>query len=1120
MVSAQPSATNSASWTNPPRRTQVSTSGGSSETDDTAVTVMPQSRPTGSFIVSTPTPPARRAMASRKSSTGADGGRSSTTGRGSDHGVGAGRALIVSLSVAGRGLIPARNPAAGGSAVRGRGEQRLASLVDGGQQGTRQDRGVVYGGRHQGRPHLGDPAHGARHQVAQRAIAGGADLTGQHDKRGVDDCADGGETGRKPVGQLVEEGLRRGARGQRRPYRLGGAVRDDSVLRGQRGHRLGAHQALECPLVRLSAARRQRHAGHREVTDLAGRARGATVQATAKHDGQADAAAHPQQDHVVDVAGRAVRALGDRRQVHVVLDRHGAAELLAKTVAEPAVPARQVEHVSHVAGCGIDHARRPEDDVGHVGHRDARLAGHRADGVAHHSDRIVGLGGGAGHPAADLTGHVGDGGDHGVRRHVDAHAVRTSGTDGIELGARPPACRAGADDLDQAAFLQAGHQLARGDLRQAGELTQTRSGQRAVGQQQFQCIAVVDRAEQARDPRLTRHAARPRIGNKLTCRLAGAGGGAGIRPVDLAPPPAPTRGRVAGWHRRWGDATRPSADGYDIATVDRANRTAQLGERTDGGGLDPRHLVAHVAENLGHGQAERLADGGQQFGGRFLAASFDFGEISQTYPGRRRHLSQGAALVDPTAAQDVADQASDEDHRPLPSRDGCRHVHVHRTSGHRRPPEGVNLSGQRVGGGQDSPGPAPRSPTARRSRSSARTTASRRTVARVLARSGNGLRDSTRTPSAHVTATWKVPAGWPSCESGPATPVVATPYLAPHRRRTPSAIAIAVVVATAPSRSSRSAGTPARSALSSVAYATTPPRNTADTPGTEINAPASSPPVNDSAAATVAPAATNDPTTACSRFCPSAATVSPRSSRARRMLRSAAARASAPSARIRTSTSPGRGRNASRTSSAVVDSMGASRSATSRSPRPTTSSDPTTRGGRSPAPTSRSGITCSSTMADISAGTPGTAYTVPCARSSRTPSSEPQPLGSGRIGRPSASRANAGRVWSSLVLPSPPVTTTAGASAKARSTARTTASAWSGTNADETTPRPASASRRPRHGPFVSFTWPARSSSPTSTSATTPRPRGVMCQPGARAWRPCVRCPAATGRPARRSPDR
>src|SRR5918996_4267939 len=209
MVSAHPSATSIASCTNPPRRTQVSTSGGSSETDDSAVTVIPQSRPTGSCIVSRPTPLAKRAMASRKSSTGADGGRSSTTGRGSDHGVGAGSALIVSLSVAGPALIPARSHAGGGSAVRRRGEQGLAGLVDGGQQGAAQDRRVVYGGRDPGPPYLGDPAHGTGHQVAQRAVAGGARPTRPHHQRGVDDRADGRETGREPVGQLVEEGLRR-----------------------------------------------------------------------------------------------------------------------------------------------------------------------------------------------------------------------------------------------------------------------------------------------------------------------------------------------------------------------------------------------------------------------------------------------------------------------------------------------------------------------------------------------------------------------------------------------------------------------------------------------------------------------------------------------------------------------------------------------------------------------------------------------------------------------------------------------------------------------------------------------------------------------------------------------
>src|SRR4051794_41429002 len=60
---------------------------------------------------------------------------------------------------------------------------------------------------------------------------------------------------------------------------------------------------------------------------------------------------------------------------------------------------------------------------------------------------------------------------------------------------------------------------------------------------------------------------------------------------------------------------------------------------------------------------------------------------------------------------------------------------------------------------------------------------------------------------------------------------------------------------TAPTRSSSPASTPSRTCLRSVAYATTPPRNTADAPGTEVRAAPTSPPVSDSADATVRPTA-------------------------------------------------------------------------------------------------------------------------------------------------------------------------------------------------------------------------------------------------------------------------
>ena len=63
------------------------------------------------------------------------------------------------------------------------------------------------------------------------------------------------------------------------------------------------------------------------------------------------------------------------------------------------------------------------------------------------------------------------------------------------------------------------------------------------------------------------------------------------------------------------------------------------------------------------------------------------------------------------------------------------------------------------------------------------------------------------------TATCTVPGWTPSCGSGPATPVVPTPQSAPARSRTPVAIASATSGWTAPTRSSRSAGTPSSDGL-------------------------------------------------------------------------------------------------------------------------------------------------------------------------------------------------------------------------------------------------------------------------------------------------------------------
>jgi len=76
---------------------------------------------------------------------------------------------------------------------------------------------------------------------------------------------------------------------------------------------------------------------------------------------------------------------------------------------------------------------------------------------------------------------------------------------------------------------------------------------------------------------------------------------------------------------------------------------------------------------------------------------------------------------------------------------------------------------------------------------------------------------STETPSGAATPTNTVPTGFPSCESGPATPVVARAYVAPVASRHPTAIAPAHSAETTPYRSTTSSGTPSRVRFRSVA---------------------------------------------------------------------------------------------------------------------------------------------------------------------------------------------------------------------------------------------------------------------------------------------------------------
>src|SRR5699024_8750523 len=81
----------------------------------------------------------------------------------------------------------------------------------------------------------------------------------------------------------------------------------------------------------------------------------------------------------------------------------------------------------------------------------------------------------------------------------------------------------------------------------------------------------------------------------------------------------------------------------------------------------------------------------------------------------------------------------------------------------------------------------------------------------------------------------------------------ATPYDDPSSAHTPVAICSAVRASTVPYSPRWSTSTPSKSLFRSAAYATTAPRTTSDAPGTSTRRAHTSPPVNDSAVAAVAP---------------------------------------------------------------------------------------------------------------------------------------------------------------------------------------------------------------------------------------------------------------------------
>ncbi len=123
---------------------------------------------------------------------------------------------------------------------------------------------------------------------------------------------------------------------------------------------------------------------------------------------------------------------------------------------------------------------------------------------------------------------------------------------------------------------------------------------------------------------------------------------------------------------------------------------------------------------------------------------------------------------------------------------------------------------------------------------------------RIIARSPGSWSVRSSRPLPDETETQTMPTGFSGVPPpGPAMPVMPTPTSAPNRPRAPSARATATSGETAPTRAINDSGTSASATLASFEYTTTPPSTYSDEPARSVSRPAISPPVQDSATATV-----------------------------------------------------------------------------------------------------------------------------------------------------------------------------------------------------------------------------------------------------------------------------
>ena len=194
-------------------------------------------------------------------------------------------------------------------------------------------------------------------------------------------------------------------------------------------------------------------------------------------------------------------------------------------------------------------------------------------------------------------------------------------------------------------------------------------------------------------------------------------------------------------------------------------------------------------------QVQRRADRRQQLAGRLLLAAFDLRQVAETDPGGLGHLTQRLALGHPLLAQRLTDELAQQHrpHRDFGSHDGnCTQPPPDNTRSHHAHglrPNAVTASPRQC--------PEPRRAARRAARRGRR--ADRHADPRTATAPAPG---AART-AGWATATNTSPTGWPSCGSGPATPVVASPSRPDSAGTLPWAISAAVVLGHRPDSAER-----------------------------------------------------------------------------------------------------------------------------------------------------------------------------------------------------------------------------------------------------------------------------------------------------------------------------